>query len=244
MILTVIQHAPQIPLDRFAEWFSDLPHPPKINLVRAWQGDQVPTVDECGDGLLVLGGFGNAHDDEATPWLPAVRDLLAQAVEAELPTLGICLGLQLLAVATGGQVQVGAPPGRETGVIDVRLRPEADTDPLMSVLVGQWGRSVRMPSMHADAVVTLPPGAQWLAASRQYPYQAVRFGAAAWGVQFHPEASEQTLALWADALDDVDTAEVVAEVREHAEELSSAGRALAARFADLAAGAGVSQLAG
>ena len=61
----------------------------------------------------------------------APLDLNALASAAGLPTLGICLGAQLLAVATGGRVQVAAPPGREAGVIDVHPRPEAAADALL-----------------------------------------------------------------------------------------------------------------
>ena len=51
------------------------------------------------DALLVLGGAMGAADDDVAPWLPAVRALLAEAVRTELPTLGVCLGGQLLALA-------------------------------------------------------------------------------------------------------------------------------------------------
>lgn len=247
MILTVIEHLPSCPLDRFAAWLAaadgDQAVPVTLRVVRAWAGEPVPTgATEVGDGLIVLGGQGNAYDDAGSPWLPATRDLLADAARTGLPTLALCLGAQLLAVATGGRVQVDAPPGREAGIIDVHPRPDAAHDPLLGRLAADvpadhplaGGVLLAMPSMHADAVVDLPRGAVWLASSRLYPYQAFRVGEAAWGLQFHPEVSSETFAQWADLHDDVDTTVVLAEFQARAAEVEAGGRAIAERFVELA----------
>ena len=243
MILTVIENMPSVPLDRFAGWLTETPDvaTPAVTLavVRPWAGDAIPMLADCGDGLLVLGGQGSVVDP-ASPWLPATRDLLAQASGAGLPTLGLCLGAQLLAAATGGQVQIAAPPGREAGIIDLHPRPEAAADALLGGLATDvpadhplnGGVLAAMPSLHADAVVDLPSGAVWLASSRLYPYQAFRVGSA-WGLQFHPEVSEEVFAGWAELHDDVDTAEVVEQFRARADDVEHAGRAIAHRFAAL-----------
>lgn len=244
MILTVIEHMPTCPLDRFAGWLTETSDDVRLDVVRPWQGDAVPALADAGDGLLVLGGQGHAYDDATSPWLPATRELLAAAVDAGLPTLGICLGAQLLAVATGGRVQVSAPPGREAGVIDVHPRPDAVDDALLGGLAADvpadhplgGGVLAAMPSMHADAVVDLPARAVWLASSRLYPYQAFRVGDAAWGLQFHPEVSEDTFAAWADLHDDVDTQAVVAQLRDRAAEVEHGGREIAHRFVAVVAG--------
>ena len=239
VILTVIEHMPSCPLDRLGPWLEDAGPGLSIRVVRPWAGEPVPPDPaQCGDGLLVLGGQGHAYDDSGSPWLPATRDLLADAVRSGLPTLGICLGAQLLAVATGGRVQVAAPPGRESGIVRVNPRPEAAEDLLLGRLAAQvpadhpltGGVLVSMPSMHADAVVDLPPDAVWLASTRLYPYQAFRVGQAAWGLQFHPEASLETFTAWADLHDDVDTEDVVAQYLEHSEQIVHGGRAIAEAF--------------
>lgn len=242
MILTVIEHMASCPLDRFAGWLGEA-QPLEIRTVRPWAGDALPAVDDLGDGLLVLGGTNDAYDDAGLPWLPATRELLAAAAGAGVPTLGICLGAQLLAVATGGRVQVAAPPGREAGIVDVHPRPDAAQDPLLGGLAADvpadhplaGGVLLAMPSMHADAVVDLPAGAVWLASSRLYPYQAFRVGEAAWGVQFHPEVTRETFAAWAQSCDDVDTEQVLADFDARADQVTAGGRALAHRFAELVA---------
>ncbi|WP_370514020.1 type 1 glutamine amidotransferase [Cellulomonas sp. JZ18] len=113
----------------------------------------------------------------------------------------------------------------------MRWRPEAEQDALLSALAlaAGRGRTTPQPSMHADAVVDLPRGAVWLASSSTYPFQAFRIGSA-WGVQFHPEASRGTMAAWAEAHDDVDTAALLAQLDARADEVEAAGRALAEGF--------------
>lgn len=224
--IVVIEHEADCPLDRFAGWLAG----PDVQVVRPYAGDEVPT--EVAGGLLVLGGQMSAYDDRVAPWLPAVRSLLATSVSREVPTLGICLGAQLLAVAAGGIVEVAAAPGRESGIIDVRWRDEAGSDPLVAGLPDPAAG----PSMHADAVAELPSGAIWLASSERYPYQAFRLGAAAWGVQFHPEVSLSTFRGWAEEHAEVDTDAVTGEYRDREADVVAAGRGLARRFSAIVSG--------
>ncbi|NNU27535.1 glutamine amidotransferase-related protein [Isoptericola sediminis] len=234
--VTVLQHSSDVPVDRFRGLLGDL------RVVRLFDGDPVPTLDECGDGLVVLGGQMNAYADDAAPWLPAVRSLLADAVAADLPTLAVCLGAQMLAVAGGGTVAVGAPPGREAGVLPVYWRAEALEDPVLAPLARAAGAetaedldgrgvATSFVQMHADAVIEPPEGAQWLAWSEMYPYQAFRWGSAL-GVQFHPEAGPTTAVRWALGYTEVETAAVHACAVEHDDELRRSGELLAGAFLD------------
>ncbi len=233
-VVTVVQLDPAVPLDRFA---APLAVAGAVRLVRADRGEDAGPVANL-DGLVVLGGRMSAHD-EREPGVAATRALLADAVAAGVPTLGICLGAQLLAVAAGGRVDVAAPPGREAGVVDVRWRPEAATDPLLGGLAAEaartGSRSTPMPSMHADAVVDLPRGATWLASSRTYPYQAFRVGERAWGVQFHPEASPATMHAWAVDAGDADVAGIDAQTAAADDRVAPAGAVVATAFAGLVA---------
>src|SRR5699024_2382635 len=149
-----------------------------------------------------------------------VAQLLAQAVEAGVPTLGLCLGAQLLAVATGGAVELDAPSGPERGIIEIRLRPGAEHDPVLGPVAERLGRDVNVVSMHSDAVTDLPPKATWLASSVQYPFQAFRIGSAL-GLQFHPEADADTYAAWLERETGADPAAARAEWTAHAAELTA-----------------------
>jgi GMP synthase-like glutamine amidotransferase len=141
-----------------------------------------------------MGGRMSAEADDVAPWLPAERALHAQAVATEVPTLGICLGHQLLALATGGRVGPN-PLGPQVGAQLIAKRAAASTDPLFGPLpitpdVIQW---------HRDGVLELPPGAVLLAASPGAEVQAFRIGRLAWGIQFHIETTPAGVRRWAEA---------------------------------------------
>ncbi|MGY1913937.1 type 1 glutamine amidotransferase [Blastococcus sp. SYSU DS0973] len=198
-------------------------------------GDQVPETLEGADGLLVLGGPQSSMDDEATsPELVGVRQLLRQAVDADLPTLAICLGAQLLAQVGGGRTRVGVD-GPEVGATLVAKRDVADADPVFGPLplspdVVQW---------HHDEISELPRDATLLASNPHYPHQAYRVGAHVYGLQFHIETTPEMVRAWAAS----DPAGVAASSLEHEvlcaradaahDDVADAWQPFAARFADL-----------
>ena len=182
--ISIIQLDPRVPAGQFSDLL------PAARLIRFDDGEELPDPAAL-TGLVVLGGRQNAHD----PALAPVAELLRGATEAGVRTLGICLGAQLLATAHGGRVEVDAPVGPERGIIQIRTRPGAQDDPVLGPAVERLGTEFCAVSMHSDAVTELPTGAQWLASSKQYPYQAFRIGSAL-GVQFHPEADAPTYAEW------------------------------------------------
>lgn len=159
--MLVVQPDERSVLDRFGDWMAGAGLAWRI--VRPFAGEPVPQrVD--GHGLLVLGGRMSANDDHEHPWLADVRRLLREAVAESCPTLGVCLGGQLLARALGGSVAIG-DRGVEAGVARIHLRPEAEDDPLFANLPSP----LLAASMHGDMISALPPGAAWLAHSEMYP---------------------------------------------------------------------------
>lgn len=230
--ILVVEHESGCPLDRLGDWLAAAPGV-DLDVRRPWTGEALPDRLEH-DGLIVLGGTMGANDDDRYPWLTPTKALLTAGVRERVPTLGICLGAQLLAVACGGRVEVGAA-GIEAGVVDAAWRPEAADDPLLGGLPDPYPG----PSMHQDAIVELPRGATWLAATAAYPHQAFCVGDRAWGVQFHPEVGVSTFRGWADGLAHswqrfgLDGDEVVAELVRRDVEVAAAGRALADRFVSL-----------
>lgn len=155
------------------------------------EGEVVPTAVPAGiDAVIALGGEQSATDDEIAPWQPAERALLLDAINREVPLLGICLGAQLMTVAMGGQVQPTLTP--EVGLTALQLSDAAATDPLFRTLPA----GAPAPQYHRDEMVTVPDGAVVLASTERCRHQAWRLGQHAWAVQFHPEAGAQTLASW------------------------------------------------
>ena len=225
----VVQHHPSEGLGWFQEWLPAAGL--NVHPIHPYLGHRVPSSVE-GDALIVLGGPMGCMDDDRAEWLPAVRSLLRTAVDDSVPTLGICLGAQLLAAATGGYVERGSA-GPELGLSSVEVL--ADDDLLVSgrMPVVQW---------HFDAVTALPPDAELLASSDNYPVQAFRVGEGAWGLQFHVEATTAMAEEWARndaaALRELgrDPADVLSELRFAENSLTEVGQAVAQRFTKLVTG--------
>lgn len=197
-----------------------------------------PLPADPGDyqGVVCLGGAMGATDDADHPWLADVRGTLATAVTKRVPVLAVCLGAQLLAVATGGRVATGER-GPEVGPDLVAKRDLAWRDPLFADLAF-------MPDVlqfHVDAITALPPNAELLASSTRYPNQAFRVGPSAYGVQFHIETTPEIVLTWARFSPQVAatarqgqlTPDRLAEVHRDLEET---WRPFATRFVQLAGG--------
>jgi GMP synthase-like glutamine amidotransferase len=109
--------------------------------------------------------------------------LIVEAMDRQLPVLGVCLGAQLLALAAGGSVHAG--PAAEIGWGPVQFTDAAGTDPLFEGIPAH----LEVLHWHGDTYVP-PPGAVHLASSAAYVEQAFRCGTTAWGLQFHLEVDQ------------------------------------------------------
>jgi GMP synthase (glutamine-hydrolysing) len=161
----------------------------------------LPSLDDV-SGVVVMGGPMDADDDRGHPGLAAERRLLAQAVEADVPVLGVCLGMQLLGLALGARLL--RRNGTEIGFGTVDVVTE-------DLALGALGARPTVLHWHADAV-ELPAGATLLASSEVTPVQAFRIGSAL-GLQFHLELDRAMLDLWLrtpDMVDGLDEQEVAA----------------------------------
>lgn len=187
--LLVLQPSQSDPLAKLGDWLEA--DGIELHLV-SLQDEPAPQSLDGYQGVVCLGGEMGALDDVQHPWLADTRRLLSNAVAQRLPTLAICLGAQLLAAATGGQVRKG-PQGPEVGVLLVAKRDVAGNDPLFADL--PWTPDVLQ--FHSDEVHVLPPGAEHLAASPKYPNQAFRVGTSAYGLQFHIETTPEIVLNWA-----------------------------------------------
>jgi GMP synthase (glutamine-hydrolysing) len=221
--LLVVQHQDDCPPALVGEWL--IGEGCELDVRRPYAGDPLPD-DLSGHGaFLVLGGSMGA-DDVDHPWLVPTKQLVRDAVARRTPTLGICLGHQLIAVALGGEVARN-PRGQQLGLLPMGWTDETGQDQLMRGLVGtrhgiHW---------NDDIVVRAPEGTVELARAPEGELQVARFAPTIWGVQLHPEVDEAILRAW--AVEDPDRyaegvlEDVLAEIAAAREELETGWRPLA-----------------
>ncbi|MGY4642712.1 type 1 glutamine amidotransferase [Cellulomonas sp. URHB0016] len=177
----VLTHAPYEGPGRIAP---ALDAPVQVRTVLDLADPRLPGLDAL-SGVVVMGGPMDADDERGHPGLAAERRLLAAAVDADVPVLAVCLGMQLLGLALGAQLHRRSGTEIGFGPVDVL----AD-DPVLGAL----GARPTVLHWHADSV-GLPTGATLLASTEQTPVQAFRAGSAL-GIQFHPELDADMLDLW------------------------------------------------
>jgi GMP synthase-like glutamine amidotransferase len=182
-MLHIVQNDPEVPSGNIT---GNLPLPHR--LLHPYRGEQLPPAGEI-SALIVLGGAMGANDDHKHPFLAGVRQLISDIVTTGIPYLGICLGGQLLAATLGAKVT--ANRWEELGTLSVKLTNDGKADQLFDGIPGEFTTF----QWHHDSF-DLPEGAILLASSPQCPHQAFRFGKCAWGLQFHPEVTEQIIRDW------------------------------------------------
>lgn len=203
-----------------------------VEIVRPYTGEAVPTNINRASGLVVLGGPMSVNEQHEHPYLSDEIELIRSAVATGKPVLGLCLGSQLLAATLGASVR----PNRvkEVGWHSVDLTDEANNDPLFG------GVRASFPAFHWHGdTFDLPTGSVHLAASPLCRHQAFRYGANAYGVQFHLEVDrakvEEMVTVFAAPLRAVGLEG--SQVRREADELLPEMQAVAGivfgRWADL-----------
>jgi GMP synthase (glutamine-hydrolysing) len=147
-------------------------------------------VDNC-DLLIVLGGPIGVYEQRDYPFLIDEIALIRARLLARKPTLGICLGAQLMAAALRAPVYPGTN-GKEIGWLPIHAPAQQDSPDWFAPLLAPG-----LPVLHWHGdTFDLPAGVQHLAASTLYPNQAFAIDRFALGLQFHPEVTAAGLERW------------------------------------------------
>ncbi len=229
--ILVVEHEESCPAHLVGRWLVEAGC--TLEVCRPHAGDALPDLPSY-DGVLVLGGEMSANDDTVA-WLAPLQAGIRDAVRAETPVLGICLGHQLIAVALGGAVE-SHPRGQTVGLRPVGWSEAAVDDAWVGAHTGDevaihWNN---------DVVARLPEGAVVLARTPDGEVQVVRFAPHAWGIQAHPEVDADVVRLWAETERDqhvslgLDPDAVLREIEDAGAALVAHWQPLAARFAALA----------
>ncbi|HRE55921.1 MAG TPA: glutamine amidotransferase [Candidatus Competibacter sp.] len=181
-----IRHVAFEDLDAFAPVLAERGY--TIRYLEAGYHDLAMPDPLADDVLVVLGGPIGVYEDDAYPFIRDELRLLQARLTAGRPTLGICLGCQLMARALGGRVYPGGR--KEIGWMPLELSEAGQSSPLAAL-------ADRTPVLHWHGdTFDLPEGATLLASSELYPHQAFSWGRHALALQFHLETTARGLERW------------------------------------------------
>ena len=157
--------------------------------VRLFDGEPVPYDPGNYSGMIILGGPMNVYEEDKFPYLKDEDILIKKAVKNDMPVLGICLGGQLIAKATGAKVKKGTK--KEIGWYDLKLTKDSRQDKVFNSLPG----TIKVFQWHGDTF-DIPDGAVHLAGSELFSNQAYRVGSSIYGLQFHLEVTQEMINRW------------------------------------------------
>lgn len=154
--------------------------------IRLDRGDAIP--DSTGfDGAIIMGGPQSANDE--SDYIRAELAWVHEALDAGMPILGICLGSQIMAKASGSQI--GPSPVRELGWYPLYPTEASRHDPLFAGMPDGFG----VFQWHGETF-SIHDGMTLVATHPTVPAQAFRLGRAQYGLQFHVEVDEPIIESW------------------------------------------------
>lgn len=160
-------------------------HGYEVTATRLYEGEALPEVGQI-DALAIMGGPMNVYQYRDYPWLVREKRFIEQAMGAGVPTIGICLGAQLIADVLGAKVVQNGEV--EIGWFEVSLTAAAEG---MAAFRNIPARFTAF-HWHGDTFA-IPAGATHLAVSEACGQQAFVYGERVWGLQFHLEYSVESV---------------------------------------------------
>lgn len=219
--VAIFRHAPSEGPGYFATFLDS--HGIPWQLFRVDAGDALPADAGQFSGLVFMGGPMSVNDD--LPWMPPSLELIRQAVQADIPVLGHCLGGQLMAKALGGVV--GRNPVKEIGWGEVIVADNAAAK-------AWFGEGEKFDAFHWHGeTFTIPSGAAAILGNAHCANQAFALGKHL-GMQCHVEMTEEMVREWCElGKEEIASASASPAVQQPAEILKN----LAERVKDLNAAA-------
>ncbi len=204
------------------------------NVIDIFNGEPLPNSLSDVSSVIVLGGPMNVYEEDKYPFLKQEDEFLKEAIEKDLPTLGFCLGAQLIAKAKGARVKQNHQ--KEIGWFKVSLADNSSNDPLFQ----GFQREFDVFQWHGDTF-DIPDGAVKLAESELCPNQAFRVGKNIYGLQFHVEVTDEMIYQWIDAYRDeinslkgfVDPDQIIADTKIKSENYKTQANLFCSNFIKL-----------
>jgi GMP synthase-like glutamine amidotransferase len=182
----IIQHVETEGPGTLGDFFRDVQA--ETQTVRVFEGDPLPNDIGGFDALVSMGGPMNVYEEGRYPFLREETEFLRRVIDANIPTLGICLGAQLIAKACYAPVTKAARG--EIGWRNVSLTNAGSKDILFEGIPA----TMRVFQWHDDTF-DVPYGGNLLVTAGTCPNQAFRYRNA-YGIQFHIEVTRGMLQDW------------------------------------------------
>jgi len=172
-----LQHVPFEDLGSIEAWLLDAGY--ELTSTQFYNFKELPKVEDI-DLLVVMGGPMNVNDEQDYPWLVDEKKFIKSVIKAGKPTLGICLGAQLIANSMGGEVFPN--PVKEIGWFPIQAARSLNNG------VFQFPDEIEVFHWHGETF-SLPSGAVQTAESKGCKNQAFQLGTNVIGLQFHLETT-------------------------------------------------------
>ena len=157
----------------------------QVSLTKPYDAPVFPKPNDF-DLLIILGGTIGAYEEKQIPWLRVEKEFIQETMNADKCVLGICLGAQLIAQALGAKVF--PHKHKEIGWWPIRLTQAGKENSLFKGVAENFTAF----EFHQDTF-DLPDGAVLLATSQCCANQAFMYGKRIFGVQFHPELTNDQI---------------------------------------------------
>lgn len=182
-MILVIKHVPQEGPGSIAEFFKE------VKTIELHRGDLLPSDVSGIDAVFIMGGPMNVYEEDKYPFLKDEDRFIKLLVREGIPTIGICLGAQLLAKACGAKVYKA--PLKEIGWCAVELTEDGLKDSLFDEVPARF----KVLQWHEDTF-DIPEHGVLLAVGENCRNQAFRVGTCAYGFQFHIEVTPKMIIDW------------------------------------------------
>tara|TARA_Y100001978_G_scaffold194227_1_gene201161 strand:- start:562 stop:1299 length:738 start_codon:yes stop_codon:yes gene_type:complete len=157
-------------------------------------GDKLPRLKK-NDLILILGGSMGLEDINSNkfPWMREEVNLIKESINENIGILGVCLGAQLLAYASGGKIE------KLRGGRPLRILPEVGWSEILVNQDSKYFHIIKEPLFglhwHSDRII-LPPNADLIASSRRCKEQLFKIADSCFGIQFHIEYDNEMVTKW------------------------------------------------
>ena len=165
----------------------------ELTTIELDQGEKIPSNLEQFDAMFCMGGPMDTWMEKQYPWLIDEKNKIKEfVIELEKPFIGFCLGCQLLGEVVGGKVEKSKPI--EIGMLDINLNNSRLEDKIFNKFPKtikdlQW-HSYEVKDLENNNNITL------IGSSNSTKYQIFKYKEHAYGIQFHIEIKNNTVADW------------------------------------------------